>query len=392
MQNFKILFSALFLIILSACSTSDIIEPNQELTENSTTPETPSTNENEPAITHEPILHLFRDGNIAVNKVFLIDLVTGETVATHEFDEYELVLQIWDFDNGYYAVWVGYEDLWRREWRLRRNEGNMDTTGIADDDREYEEMNFRFVILDDSLNYVETIPFNAYEASPEDNTWIGQDIVEFIDDELVIYSFLGAQNPRTEFIRYNVHTGEFEVLFQNELFADSTRIHQFINDGTVLFTSARIGSTSFYYGVIDLTTEEVHTFETTAFENRRVTVNGAQAIFTPHDYREAGHELSDEVIVFNTVNFSTEIVQLQYEDALWAYLSYDGSQIVTVNHRENSFRVYDKNGEMVSEIPLTETLPTEIANLTIFPISENFYTIHTVERFGPRHLQFVILP
>jgi len=389
--NFLILLTAL--VFLSACNGSNAENTNNtealETVSEDTTHEITATQPTETITIGiadlEPIPHIFRDMNRYVNRVTLIDLATGENIAIHEFDEYDAVEQVWDLGNGYYAIWVGHEELFNREIRLRRLDGNMDSDGVDAEFMSPSERNLRLAILDENLNYLESLQIEGYFL-PIFAT------LRFAEGEMFSYGWRPNDTLTFDFIRMNLHKGEREVLFTRD---SPLNLRSFIEDNKILVDSmGEMGVYPYraYYGILDLTTGDAELFDREYFHVRSVVPRDGKVMFSEFDNRMSDRELLNEVIIFDLETEIGEVVQLGHEDSIWARLSFDGNHIVTVNQRDFVFRKYNMDGDIIAEVPLTSPLPDNIFDIAIFPVTDRIYTIHTIEHMRDRHIQFIELP
>lgn len=394
LEDMKFLILVTVVIFLSACSddaTNDnYVQTYNEQIEN--TEEVGSTKEvdfnTSENIKIEPLPQIFRESFRHVNRLVIIDLATGENMAVYDFDEYDIIENVWNLGDDYYAAWVRSELLWQREERLERLEGNFDIMSELADPREYSELNHRIVIFNGNLDVLEILPVDVYTQNiPSFNT------LRFINGELFDYMWEIQEIPTLpmNFVRKNIRSGESEVLFATN---NPTNIRSLRGDNYALIeTTAGMGvyPPVSYYGILDLTTGETRLLEREYFLPRSFTVRDDLVILSEFDMRMFGEELMNEVIIFSPESMSSEVVKLQHEDSLWARLSYDKNHIVTVNH-SNIFRKYNMNGEILFETQLSSSLPEIVSNIAIFPVTETLYTIHALEHFGDRHIFFVEIP
>ena len=337
----------------------------------------------------EPIPHVIGNHRY-VNQLLLVDVVTGEEMANYEFGEYDSIEQIWDLCEGYFVVWVGYEDLWWRSLRLGEEE--------AFDNRTQSERNFRFVIFDEYLNYVETLLFNEEEF----DIGLWGSVLRIVEGELFVYGWEVSFEQTADLLRINAHTRVVERLFSSYI----VNLHAFIDDNQILFSrfstpdpGSPLADTYTAYGILNLENEEISLFKIEDYVYDRLIIDDLQVLITERGDLGATFELTNQVTVFDLENRTSEAIQLNDEDSTAAFFSYDGDHIVTININESVFRKYDFAGRVVAEVDIE--LPDYFVhhNIRIFPITENSYSMllqTPVFRDDPssngRHIQMITLP
>jgi len=326
---------------------------------------------------------------IEQNQLILMDVKTGESRVRYELDAHEVIGQVWDLGEGYYAVWGGIS--------------GYDDEGFVVND-------FRLMILDEHLTLLETLTYD--DELPE----LFVSVLRLVDGELFVYGPAFNENwdtePMTDFLRINVHTGEVDVLFEIE---DSLQLYDFISNDHILVFEQIVdwsaGRVHTNYGILDVETGDTQLFERQGFAHGSVDFHGSKVLITEsHVTTEVEHG----VIIFNLDDLSSTFIQMEDEESMWARFSYDGNHIVTVNEAELVFRKYDFNGEMIVEIPIelpmTVTGVDEIPEdelyyqdisygFAIFPVMEGIYALHIQISFGDiglflsdHHIQIITLP
>jgi len=321
-----------------------------------------------------PILYL----SSQLNQVSLFDLTIGEQVAVYQFDEYEVVQEIWDLGDDYFAVFVGYENSWVRAQRLWLEEGNIGMADVEWDERTQTERNFRLVIFDESLTVLDTVPYDE-----EEHMSIGYGrYVRLVNGEFFVYGTHFDSNCMLNgvcnFQRLNAHTAEVEALFGFER-GQSLVAHGFVGEYQMLLSATSDGGQmdgplfSIQYGIFDLATGEKHLFERENFLQLEVIYSDSSVLIS--GLNTANEVRSGEVIVFDTENMMSEVIQLGYKGSFAIQFSFDGEHIVTINDSESVFRKYDLNGTIVAEVETDFPYNLNPFNTHIFPLSDHLYVI-----------------
>jgi len=317
----------------------------------------------------------------------MTDMVTGTEHFVYEFSEYEGVERIWELEENVFAVLVGLEDLWVREARLRALEGNFSTNNIEVDFVPDSERNFRLMLFDNELNRLETLEGDLGFLR------VSHVLLRLEDGNVVAYRWSHTESGEDlDLLRMDLRTGEVETLFVGIGDVGFT-LWEFVGEDLIVL-SGRFFDTvpdKMYYGVLDLGTGEIHLAEAGAIMVGQVVENGDSVIFTEVDVRVFDIALFDEVLVFNFQSLEGVVVNLFPEDSLWARLTLDGKYVVTVNLGESIFRKYDLSGSIVAEVPLTIDFPERLQDVGIVPLTENYFVIVVLERFGGRTFQVVRL-
>ena len=344
-----------------------------------------------------------RMNNLYVNQVLLLDLTTGELMATYEFDAYEIVKQVWDLGNGYYAAWVGYEPLCDRERRREWILGDWSEEMPDSDFRTPEELNFRLVIFDSELNPIDVLTYT--EQLSTNLTW-WSNVVRYVDGELFIYNFVPSVGFDMmyfgwdtdlelpwNFQRMNAHTGETEVLFRAE---EDVPLYEFIEDNQILVSSFVYLYDGTSFGILDIESGEMRFSEKNAFSSDGIILTESPRVMFNerflHWYWDRSN-VRNEIILLNLEDMSTEVIQLAAGDSFWARPCLKENYIVTLNEVDSVFRKYDLNGNLVAETDIIIPFDFDNFDFEIFPITENIYAIHihTSMFVGGRHIQIINL-
>ena len=319
------------------------------------------------------------------NKVSIIDLTTGVSLNTYLFDEYEIIHQIWNLDNGYIVALVGYENLFSRESRLRMLENNndFDFSDIEFDDRTFAERNFRFLVFDVNLNILTTTDHSSY---------VDLGYVKYSNGQVYAYDWVSRSEEGMfgpwDLQRINLLTGESSVVLVD--FAP-LNIMGFIDNDTAILNGNMGGETgSVFRGILNVNTGEKESFGIDEFIPRAFISNGANWIITEANTRWFGGEITSQVFVLNADTMIGEMVQLIDEDSYWARLGLDGDFIVALDQTDSIFRKYDLNGNVVSEIEIE--LPVDSNTFEIFPITNEKHLLSIQMLDDVQHLQIIILP
>ena len=341
----------------------------------------------------EPIPFLMRhhpewiDDRWTDEEIYLIDLLTGEILATHKFERYQMV-GWWEL-NGYYAV-----ELWEIDENLF-------------------DVEHKIVILDNTLNLVDII-YHDTKIIPG----FVSGFLKFEYGNLYAYvtesdeQFPGEiMNP----LRVNLHTSEVETLAEINDFIQT--MHRFVGENQIFVTDYVVifdqGRMSTRYGVLDIDTGSVHYLVKENFAFGHLDFIDGKVLIS--EGLPVGPPLLNEVILFNLETLLSETVQLKSGESNWAYFSYDGNSIVTVNQEENLFRKYDFNGKLMMEIDIY--LPSTISGLDefseealtyssdiaysfqIFSVTEEVYLVLTTSYIwvsgiflSDQHIQIIVLP
>ena len=285
-------------------------------------------------------------------EVVLIDYATGESRATLELPEGEWIWGVYNFNNGYFGLFVGDGTL--TDFFIER----------AEDER------LRYLILDEELNVIEELFItNEDLIAPHSMANFGKHItyensqlfVYYITDAMMVpWGYMDYQEIR----RYNVHTGVTETLIQLDEKLQLPKVRR-INANMIAFTGS-IWHTSdgeIRYGFLDLTTGTITSWEDPAFpinsydqlKTAGTTVLIREAL-APPVMGEWGTGISvvrGEVITFNVATGERKIIQLEGLESYWATLSLDGRYIVTVDPNFSYLRKYDTTtGNIAAEIEI----------------------------------------
>ena len=213
------------------------------------------------------------------------------------------------------------------------------------------------------------------------------------------------EDPLTIFQRVNVHTGEIEDLFEIEV---SLRLHKFVNEHQIFISDQTVdwvaGRVHTHYGILDLQSGETHLFNREDFAIGSLDFKDLKVLISNNPSLEF---YSQEVVIFDFENMTSELISLEEKDVFSTRFSYDGHHFVTINGEESVFRKYDLSGVLVVELELdlprtiigvSETFEDEIFHygFEIFPISEDTYVLHINvlgTYFGnDHHIQIITIP
>jgi len=310
----------------------------------------------------------------------LVDLMSGEVLATYELGDYEVVTFKHSLDSNNFVVEIQNTTSWEKE----------------------------IVIFDEDLTIVDQLNF------AEDKFGLHGSILKMIEGDLIVYGWEWGQEPTGSLLRINIHTGEIEQILETDAPVDW--LNSFIGENEIFVTDRiqdwDIGSIQSRYGIWNLKTGEMQLLEREGFVLGHLDFRNSEVLIS--ESFSVGPPLRHEVIVFDLESMTEKIIQLVGEESIWARFSFDGGYIVTVNEDESVFRKYDINGMIVTEIevylPLTvagseELSSEELANIPlsrdfeIIPITDRIYVLHTEISLwshwfflSDHHFQFVILP
>ena len=392
MKNLKILISTLAITILTACNGYETYEntgwaesrQNETINETATMIIEIADDIVEEGLDLEPILHF---ETTKTNQVSLLYVTTNQVVATHEFADYEAVDKIWTLSDGYFAAFVGEENLWMRAQRLHIEAGN---TSLLDDvefdHRTQTEKNFRIIIFDEKLNILETLPYDEEEFIA-----IWGSVMKFTEGTIYIYgSNFDAdcfENASCYFQRVNANALTVENLFEYN--SRQPFVPQgFTTDNQLLVTVSSSGggpgqgnnpSFSLQYGTVDITTGEKRLLERENFWQLEVIYNESFMVISGNNTAGGiGHgQRRAEIIIYDIKNQSSTIIQTDDHDDLTMKFSFDGKYLITLN-ADGVLKKYNMSGELVAET-LLDTANTGDINLfqsQIFPINNDIYIIH----------------
>jgi len=376
MKRMRIFIAGFCLTLLVACNSSD---DNLRTTgTGSGTPEirmtAPLDDEIRDVLENlDPIFRLTRksewsnERNNWINELLLIDVITGDIVATHEVEVGYSFFEPIDLGNGYYIIEMA--------------------------SRDDESLEYMIVILDAMLNIVDTVFYDIDLVSP-----LHVGFFKFTEGELIAYALemwdevpVGNLNP----VAFNLHTGEIEILAEVDEFISN--MHRFVGENQI-FTTQLItlwdqGRITTSYGIIDIETGETHFFEKEDFGYGNIDFHSKRVLMS--ERHSMGPALINEVLIFEIETMTSTSVILEDEESHWARFSYDGNHIMTINEEASVLRKYDFNGVIIAEIeveiPSVVTASEDYANdpnayfwqtFEIIPLAENVYVIFTISTFG----------
>ena len=287
-----------------------------------------------------------------VNQIALINVITDEIILSYEFDEYEYIEHVWTLNNGYHVAWVGEENFRNREFRIwqAQEEFGADFSSTTQDDRTEAERNMRMVIFNESLLYIESLPFT------QGHIRLSNSALTMIDNELLIYGIRNMYSPTAptwDVMRHNIHTGEVVVLFEHDREPTLTTV-EFVDDHRIFIwytIGAGTPQVRTFYGLLDVETGQIDSFEQSGFLNGGIYFTDSKVILTePTAFGE--FDLRNEIVVFDIETLEQQLLQLGHGETLLARPSLDGNHIVTISRRESVFRKYDINSMLFEEISI----------------------------------------
>jgi len=323
-------------------------------------------------------------------EVLLVDLITGETLASYYVeDQYAEVSSVFNFNNGYFVALVGV--MSPHELAIRRGDFNAE---LVEHDP-----NPRFLLFDDDLNLLEVFWIN--DTPYNSNFPFMFDLLTFYNNELVVF-FMIAEDPSRPgnllLQSYNFHTEEVTVITQTDIAIQefvSVNVDQLFFTGFINETGSPFDPGTFVYGRINLESNVIEQQGERDFEPFGVDINNMQ-ILIPEQREEPLlediHQVHHGVLLFDLQTSESRILNLQEGDGHLARLAYDGNHVVTISRYVNRdtltsnfeyFRKYDLQvGALIHEIaldPIPELI--EFADIrvsvspVIIPISDNVYAI-----------------
>jgi len=387
-------------LFLGACNTTEDIE--NPLVENPLVEAPPANGEEvaEPDENNETVevqLQLVSRMLTANNRVALMDLATGEEVMFHDFLEVETTAGQWELENGYVAVWVEWRDL------ASMAEFGHDISEFVD----MEPNLSRFVILDNHLNYMETINFSEDAPLHQGDRFLRvsqqESSLSWRNGEVFIYGQTRSSNPNSvggEVVRHNLHTGETEVITYLDL---NLSLHGFLDETTVAVFSSNgvMPSPEMRHGTLDLTTGELQLLDRMEVAVNNYTVDGNRLLIRELEVSSVdgmGSAFTGDVTIVDFQTLEVVTVSLQDEDSVRAQLIAESDTIATVSSEGDRLRLYNFQGEMLAEASLTLNLPEVGAGglfaaqfLSIFPADDEVFMIIWVDNEWEHHIQFVSL-
>jgi len=294
----------------------------------------------------EPIPRLVDDGET----IFMLDILSGDIMASQNFEPDDLIFGIWDLDNGIIGAWVGNETL-------------------------------RFLILDHTLNLIEEVHIDFEKLDlPSSQRIFSTGIFRYEEEELWFYRSQEEGNY-WNLVRMNLHQSTTEVIGQED---NRFRIRKWADDGIILATkeiNRGIDGIAHYYGIIDSNNGVSHFFLHGWTPISNIMRMEEQVLFFASDY---------DIVAFNLDNLSSRRIGLPDGESRLATFSYGGNDIVTIHQPSASFKKYTPawTAQLLSYEAII--LESEQTNLQIIPISETVYAILSILNEEP-HLQHVIL-
>jgi len=384
MKKIKILGLIALLLVLVACGSEDeYIEINETTV---------------PDEVEEITARLHLIWGSTNDYVVLIDGLTGEEVAHYERSSDEMISGAFNLGNGHFGLLI-------REASEEEMAEGIFSSSNEDDERH------RYLILDESLNVMEDLIVTDEDFSYLGSLFSAQPVFEG-GELMVYYVFTQMQafwhDDVQSIRRYNVHTGETEVLFEFE----DTDLHldrvARVTPELMAFRGTRTGVTgAVEYGFANLTTGQYQLFDEADFHfnHSGFMSQGSHVLITeefiPPVMGQFGGEPEverGEVIVFNVETGVNRLIQLEGLESFWAILSLDGRYVVTVDPSHSYLRKYDV---VTGELAVEQAIDLEGARIEeIIAVSRGQYGVRTVTVVTPtddeseieHHFQLVTLP
>lgn len=291
------------------------------------------------------------------NSVVLVDKASDERLQILTFDATELeIIDIFNSNSGDFALFVG----------IPLSESEIENGNFFDFISNFGD-DVKYLILDDKLNVIDELFITDEYLLRNWFTLALTSDTAFVDGQLMIYyveeRFWGMAlweggNPMLR--RYNLHTGETDVLFEN---LDETLIVQAIrkiDDDIfffVVFQSA--DNPNLQFGFIDLEYENKTLYHKLFnHDNGNLVFSGNHVLFAEGpdpNYLIPGQFDSfvlarGEVLIVNTETRAQHTIPLPGMESFWATLSIGGEYIASIDDTFTYFRKYDINtGNLVFE-------------------------------------------
>jgi len=427
-KKVRLLVLLLCLILFVACNGGD--ERNLEATEIVNT-ET-ATEENNTGVTEidDPITvadlpdyvpYIITRGSIAwfSEYVAIIDLLTGDEMATLMLEcEADIVLEVFNFDNGYFGALVGVN-----------NPVHLYFTGDAPNDFDLEaalavdhDYRLRYLILDQELNILQDLPVTS-DALNDENTHAFGTLAVYEDGELIVYyspNYLFNTRETASIYRYHVNTNTEEFLVE---LGHKITLHELflIEPYLMAFTGGRIAGADEsagvlgYYGVVNLATGQLDFINESGFRHSEIMSNGTQILVSEglnvHVNDDDNMYLTtdrNELLLINATTMEHGFVQLNELESAQIQLVADSYFFVTVSSDRSTFNKYEiidgTSIELVQSVALVKSTepdrPRELSlsegggRPVIFQITDNMFVIHYLEgeSSGGRVVELIVLP
>ncbi|MCL1948764.1 MAG: hypothetical protein FWF59_03430 [Turicibacter sp.] len=330
-------------------------------------------------------------------EINLLNLESGEILASQTFAEDEIVMFVRQLENGYSVAWVAQEDVF---FYLIRTDQWIDNKTV-EEQAEYlgiemiawEDRNHRHLILNDNLELVEYFDFDGFIPFLGFQEEMNRNAFKFIDGELFAYSTPLFSKASKDIVRYNVGTGEVEVIAQNDT-GYNLLIEEFVDENRILVLADAGSSISednqWLYGIFNIKTGEFQLITQEAgFFLGRYRVIGENLIINQSNWLE--NPPLNGAIVTNLASRESIGIPLQSGDSEFTTLSVDGNYIITFNRMELLFSKYNLSGEVISQVLATFNLESwEVMDVSMYQVSRNSYTIviTTPAGFEIYHINF----
>ncbi|MCL2559856.1 MAG: hypothetical protein FWE07_05155 [Turicibacter sp.] len=408
MKKIMYLMTLLSIAVLMACTNDNTDLQNEETGDTPTNEEATTgsdTNDSTDVLIDTDILaelpefipHIVPRGRVSRfgEYLALMDLLTGDVLTTYELEDGEIVVNVFNFDNGYFGALIGMLDpldLYFDLYFAGLTDDDFDLMAVIDAAEEHD-YQLRYLILDQQLNVLETLPITS-EPLQDANLHIFN-LVVYEQGELFVYhvpNYLFHGSSGANIYRYNVHTNVDELLFQMD---HRINIHNMalLESGDLAFIGGRLTVNMYelgplmYYGVINLETNEMTLFNEYGFRHEAITSGGLQMLITEgvqieliEDSRSEGAVTTDrdEVILIDTGSMTQAFVSLPELESAFSQLSQCGQYLMTINADRTYFKQYEIiNGTSVS---LNQQIPLQLGNasdrVTVFSLTDTIFAIH----------------
>ncbi|MCL2559859.1 MAG: hypothetical protein FWE07_05170 [Turicibacter sp.] len=411
MKKIKYLFIMLCFIALTACySDSPDADRNESIDVLPTTEQSIDADVPDPlAALPEVIPRLISQGQVFVfgESLALIDLLTGDILATLELaDGADMVVSVFNFDNGDFGALVGVNNPINL-YLLEQADDDFDASAAMEEEHDY---NLHYLILDDELNILQTLPVVNPIVNDPYMHWATH--TRFEDGELFVYyshNHLFHDGDGETVYRYHVHTNTNERLLETGLEIAINTLN-LTESGHILFAGRRLTENAYtlgaltYYGFIDLETETVTYFTEYGFNFNAITSVGSQvlineglSIASREDGTDHWTTNRDEIILMNMEMLEQAFVSLPEGGSAYARLMPTGTTFVTITDDLSYFKQYDiidsTSVSLTSQTPLQGLPHAERA--IIFPLTDTIFAIHylyeSVEGNPARWVEIVTL-
>ena len=335
----------------------------------------------------------------------LIDGMTGQSLGRFDVPEGEVIVgEVLNFGNGYFGLWVDNVTDDSSMWIINPDTGDLDNladvTGVVHDEKR-----LRLLVLDGDLTIIHDLEITNTDLQ-DTLTQFGSHVTYESGQLLVYYvvdawmSYINDENQTIR--RYNVHTGEMEILFE-------------MNDRSLIISEiALVGfekiafrgtiwhneDNALRYGFIDLTTGVMTVFEEEHFRVNHdgLVVAGSSVLiteeFSPPTMGGGNVFQVDrgEVIVFNVETGHRQVIDVGGVSSFWAVLSLDGRYAVTVDETFSYLRKYDVTSGQLSFEVLISLAGDHVTAIIPLPNGDFGIRSMTLDSGLTSHFKLVTLP